>query len=122
MIGMLSFLMTPDAVNERLALTSSTLVAIVLYHISLVASVPATGYLTFIDKFMIATYVVVFFSLMISVLLMVYKNNDQMDKAEKLHLRTRWVIPFAWIILNVVVFVSELIIPYRQLILLGGGV
>jgi hypothetical protein len=122
LIGMLSFLMKPEAAGERLALTSSTLVAIVLYHISLVASVPATGYLTFIDKFMIGTYVVVFFALMISVLLMVYKNNEQMEKAEKLHQRTRWIIPASWVVLVVLVFVFELIIPYHNLVLLGGGV
>lgn len=122
LIGMLSFLMKVEAAGERLALTSSTLVAIVLYHISLIAGVPATGYLTFIDKFMIATYIVVFFALMISVLLMVYRNNNQMKSAEKLHRQTRWVVPAMWVILIGLVFIFELIIPYNNLMRLGGGV
>lgn len=121
LVGMLSFLMKPDAAGERLALTSSTLVAVVLYHISLVAGVPATGYLTFIDKFMIGTYAAVFFSLVTSVVLLVYKNNDQMGEAETLHRRTRWIIPLLWMFLMVSVFVVELILPYKQLLLAGGG-
>ncbi len=121
LIGMLSFLMKAEAAGERLALVSSTLVAIVLYHISLVSNVPATGYLTFVDKFMAATYVVFFLALMVCVLLLVYKNNEQMDKAERLHLRTRWIIPSLWVILIVYVFVFELVLPYKQLMLQGGG-
>jgi hypothetical protein len=121
LVGMLSFLLRIDDAKERLALTSSTLVAIVLYHISLVAGVPATGYLTFVDKFMVATYVVIFLSLMVSVLLMVYVNNEQTVRAEKLHLRTRWTIPALWILLMAYVFVFELTIPYSRLLLIGGG-
>jgi hypothetical protein len=121
LVGMLSYLLRVEDAKERLALTSSTLVAIVLYHISLVASVPATGYLTFVDKFMVATYVVIFLSLVVSVLLMVYVNNEQNDKAEKLHLRTRWTIPALWILLMAYVTIFHLMIPYNQLLLTGGG-
>jgi hypothetical protein len=121
LVGMLSYLLRVEDAKERLALTSSTLVAIVLYHISLVAGVPSTGYLTFVDKFMVATYVVIFLSLVVSVLLMVDVNNGQIDKAQKLHLRTRWTIPALWILLMVYVFIFQLIIPYNQLLLAGGG-
>jgi hypothetical protein len=121
MVGMLSYLMRVEDAGERLALTSSTLVAVVLYHISLVAGVPATGYLTFVDKFMIATYVVVFLSLAVSVQAMVYVNNGQKKKAEILHKRTRWTVPILWILLMAYVFLYHLIIPYNKLIQTGGG-
>lgn len=116
MIGMLSYLMKADATSERLALVSSTLVAIVLYHISLVAGVPATGYLTFIDKFMIWTYLIVFMSLVVSVMMMVYVNAGKQEKAERLHSWTRWVVPALWIASMAFVFIFELIIPYNQLL------
>ena len=115
-IGMLSYLMKADATGERLALVSSTLVAIVLYHISLVAGVPATGYLTFIDKFMVWTYLIVFLSLVVSVMMMVYVNAEKLEKAERLHARTRWLIPSLWIASMAYVFIFELIIPYNQLL------
>ena len=116
MIGMLSYLMKADATTERLALVSSTLVAIVLYHISLVSGVPATGYLTFIDKFMIWTYLIVFLSLVVSVIMMVYVNAGKQEKAERLHSWTRWVVPSLWIVIMTCVFIFELFIPYNQLL------
>jgi len=116
MVGMLSYLMKADATTERLALVSSTMVAIVLYHISLVAGVPATGYLTFIDKFMISTYLIVFLSLVVSVMMMVYVNAVHQEKAEHLHSWTRWLVPSFWIVIMAFVFIFELIIPYNQLL------
>ncbi|MBI3151350.1 MAG: hypothetical protein HYZ21_04415 [Chloroflexi bacterium] len=116
MIGMLSYLMKTNATTERLALVSSTLVAIVLYHISLVAGVPATGYLTFIDKFMIWTYLIVFLSLVVSVMMMVLVNEKKQEKAERLHAQTRWLVPLLWIAIMAYVFIFELIIPYKQLL------
>jgi len=70
---------------------------------------------------MVATYVVIFLSLVVSVLLMVYVNNGQNARAEKLHLRTRWTIPVLWILLMGYVFVFQLAIPYNRLLLIGGG-
>jgi hypothetical protein len=116
MIGMLSYLMKADATSERLALVSSTLVAIVLYHISLVSGVPATGYLTFIDKFMIWTYLTVFLSLVVSVLMMVLVNAGKQDIAARLHTRTRWLIPALWIASMAFVFIMNLIIPYHRML------
>ncbi len=121
MVGMLSYLLRVEDAKERLALTSSTLVAIVLYHISLVAGVPATGYLTFVDKFMVATYVVIFMSLVVSVWLMVLLDGDRRALADKIHLNTRWTVPLLWVLLMVYVFVFELILPYKQLLSAGGG-
>jgi hypothetical protein len=121
LVGMLSFLLRVDDAKERLALTSSTLVAIVLYHISVVAGVPATGYLTFVDKFMIATYVIIFLSLVVSVLLLVYVDTDRKEAAEKLHKRSRWTIPALWLVLMAYVFIFQLIVPYNKLLAIGGG-
>ena len=113
LIGMLSFLMKADAISERLALISSTLVAVVLYHISLVASVPATGYLTFTDKFMVWTYLIVFASLIVSVLMMIYSNAGKIELAERIHMRTRFLIPIVWVVIRVYVFAFDLFIPYN---------
>jgi hypothetical protein len=121
LVGMLSYLLRVEDVKERLALTSSTLVAIVLYHISLITSVPDTGYLSFVDKFMVATYIVIFLSLAVSVLIMVYMNNEQKARAQRLHLLTRWTIPALWLCLMAYVFIYQLIIPYKELLLTGGA-
>lgn len=121
MIGMLSFLMKVDAISERLALVSSTLVAVVLYHISLVASVPATGYLTFTDKFMVWTYIIVFAALIISVLMMIYSNAGKTEIAERIHKRTRLLIPIVWVVIMIYVFAADLFIPYNLMLSTDAG-
>jgi len=87
-----------------------------LYHISLVSGVPATGYLTFIDKFMIWTYLIVLLSLIVSVMMMVYVNAGKLENAERLHVRTRWLVPALWIASMAYVFIFDLIVPYNQLL------
>jgi len=81
----------------------------------------AAGYLTFVDKFMVVNYVVIFISLVVSVMLMVYFNNEENEKAKRLHLRTRWSVPLLWVFLMAYVFIFQLIIPYNNLLLAGGG-
>ena len=95
MVGMLSFLMKYDEIGERLALTSSTLVGAILYHLTLTASIPPVGYMTFADKFMLGNYVILFAALAVTVRLMLFVNADEHDKAKKLHNYTQWLIPAA---------------------------
>jgi hypothetical protein len=102
LVGLLSFIMSHDAAGERLALTSSTLVAAILYHISLNSAIPPVGYLTYADKFMIANYVIVSLSVGISAALMLLKDKNE-EVAKKLHVWTRWSVPLLWVILVAVV-------------------
>jgi SNF family Na+-dependent transporter len=104
---MLSFLMKHTDVSERLALTSSTLVGAILYHLTLTAGIPPVGYLTFADKFMVGNYVITFTALAVTVMLMWYANHDMGAKAIKLHNRTRWTIPALWVILMVTITALE---------------
>lgn len=115
LIGLLAFLMRHDESTERLALTSSTMLGIILYNLSITANLPAIGYMTFTDKFMIACYVTTFLSLLISVLLMVLINQGQHEQAQRLHRTTRWVVPSLWIIAMALVFILELFLPYRAM-------
>ena len=98
LVGLLSFIMRPEAAGERLALTSSTLVASILYHISLNSSIPPVGYLTYADKFMIANYLIVSLSVGISAALMLLKDGRG-KIAQTLHLWTRWSVPILWVLL-----------------------
>ncbi len=115
LIGLLAFLMRHDESTERLALTSSTMLGIILYNLSITANLPTIGYMTFTDKFMVACYVTTFLSLLISVLLMVLINQGQHEQAQRLHRTTRWVVPSLWIIAIALVFILELFAPYRAM-------
>ncbi len=116
MVGMLSFLMKYDEIGERLALTSSTLVGAILYHLTLTASIPPVGYMTFADKFMLANYVIVFAALAVTVRLMLYVNAEEHEKAKKLHKYTQWLIPTLWLGITVYLIVFGMSIPLWEYI------
>ena len=116
MVGMLSFLMKYDEIGERLALTSSTLVGAILFHLTLTASIPPVGYMTFADKFMLANYVILFAALAVTVRLMLFVNAEQHEKAQKLHVYTQWLIPALWLALTVYLIVFGMSIPLWEYI------
>ena len=116
MVGMLSFLMKYDEIGERLALTSSTLVGAILYHLTLTASIPPVGYMTFADKFMLANYVILFAALAVTVRLMLFVNSEEHDKAKKLHNYTQWLIPALWLAMTVYLIVFGMSIPLWEYI------
>jgi hypothetical protein len=116
MVGMLSFLMKYDEISERLALTSSTLVGAILYHLTLTSSIPPVGYMTFADKFMLSNYIIVFLALAVTVRLMLYVNAEEKEKALWLHNLTRWSIPGLWILSTVYLIVFGMSIPLSEYI------
>ena len=116
MVGMLSFLMKYDEIGERLALTSSTLVGAILFHLTLTASIPPVGYMTFADKFMLANYVILFAALAVTVRLMLFVNAEEHDKAKKLHRYTQWLIPALWFAMTVYLIVFGMSIPLWEYI------
>lgn len=116
LVGMLSFLMKYDEIGERLALTSSTLVGAILYHLTLTSSIPPVGYMTFADKFMLSNYVIVFLALAVTVRLMLYVNAEEKEKALRLHNLTRWSIPGLWILVTVYLIVFGMSIPLWEYI------
>lgn len=99
LVGFLSFLLSLDAAGERLTLTSSTLVALILFHISLNSSIPPHSSLTFADKFMIVNYVAISISIAVSAIMLVLRDAGNADSALGLNRWTRWVVPVLWALL-----------------------
>jgi hypothetical protein len=107
LVGMLSFFMQPSAAGERLALTSSTLVGSILYHLTITSTIPPVSYLTYADKFMIANYIVVSAAMAVSVALMWFRDTENANKANRLHQWTRIPIPVIWVISMIVITLME---------------
>jgi hypothetical protein len=103
LVGLLSFLMSPDTAAERLALTSSTLLALILFHINLNASLPPLNSLTYADKFMLVNYLTASIATAISAIILVLKDNDHVEAAKRLNGWTRWIVPPLWALLLLVV-------------------
>jgi hypothetical protein len=107
LVGLLSFLMRAESATERLALTSSTLVALILFHLNLNASIPPLNYLTYADKFMLINYLTAALSIGISAILLVLKDNDNLQAANKLNAWTRWLVPPLWALLLLAVTIQQ---------------
>jgi purine-cytosine permease-like protein len=65
---------------------------------TLTASVPPVGYLTYADQFMILQYVFITIALGIAIALFLLIGKENTEQAKKLHHMTRWVVPFLWVI------------------------
>lgn len=102
-VGMLSFLMQESEAADRLELTSATLAGAIFYHMTLTASIPPVGYLTYGDRFMILQYLFITASLGVAIALFLLQNEAEADEesqrlARQIHLNTRWTIPALWIV------------------------
>ncbi len=103
LIILCSFLIDIDKISTRLAMAGSSLVAAVMFHVSISNQIPPVGYLTFADKFMILTYMVLLFSFMLNILILELQERKQIDLAEKIHRKTEYsaffIVPFIYLLL-----------------------
>jgi hypothetical protein len=97
-VGMLSFLLSYDDVEDRLNLASGTLASAIFYHMTLTSSIPPVGYLTFADRFMLLQYMVISLVLAVSIASMILINKDKHDLAKRIHAITRWAVPLIWVV------------------------
>jgi len=104
-VGMLSFLMKPEAAVDRIELTSATLASAIFYHLTLTASIPPVGYLTYGDRFMILQYIFITISLGVAVSLFLLQpgEGEEVDEGkqaivEQIHGMTRWTVPLLWVV------------------------
>jgi hypothetical protein len=102
LVLLFSFILDPDKVTTRLGMAGSTLVASVMFHVSITNQIPPVGYLTFADKFMLITYMVVLTTFFINVLLVHYQETKNKRLVQELHTRTEYsmliFVPLAYLI------------------------
>jgi len=100
-----SFVLDPDKITTRLAMVGSALVASVMFHVSLANQLPPTGYLTFIDKFMVLTYFVVLLSFVFNVFLLEMQEQKKEALVKKLHGYTEFTMFILVPILYAILFI-----------------
>jgi hypothetical protein len=102
LIVLFSFLMDPDKITTRLSLVTSSLVASVMFHISIANQIPPVGYLTTADKFMVLTYIILLFSAILNVIMLELLEQKKTALVEKIHRRSEYsafvVVPIAYIL------------------------
>jgi len=103
-VTMLTLVLTADKVTTRLSLNISTLLASVMFHLNSTSSIPPVGYLTFADKFMITTYVILVTVLFSGILLMRHTEKKDEAKAYKIYRYSLISIPILTILLYTILF------------------
>ncbi len=98
-----TYIIDPDKVAQRITMVSSGLVAAVMFHVSINNQIPAVGYLTFADKFMILTYFVILLSFIIAIALLELQEQKKTALVEKLHKTTEYLmfilVPLMYVLL-----------------------
>lgn len=103
-----TYVIDPDKVAQRITMVSSSLVAAVMFHVSINNQIPPVGYLTFADKFMILTYFVLLLSFIIAIVLLEFQEQKKMVLVEKIHKTTEYfmfvLVPLLYLLLFYVFF------------------
>ena len=102
LIMLSSFVLDPDKITNRLTMVGSTLVASVMFHVSIANQIPPVSYLTFIDKFMILTYFITLLSFIFNVFLLEMHEEKKDKIVQKLHRYTEFtmfiVVPLIYVL------------------------
>lgn len=93
LIGLLSLLLRPDKVAARLGLNTSTLLGAVMFHLAVTSQIPPVGYLTFADKFMLASYLVLGLALLSTIFLMRHSDKKEEALAENIYRKSLLFLP-----------------------------
>jgi hypothetical protein len=100
LIVLFSFIIDPDKIPTRLGVVGSSLVGVVMFHVSIINQIPPVGYLTFADKFMLVSYAIILGSFMLNALMLELQELKRLEAVNKLHSFTEYsvfyIVPFIY--------------------------
>ena len=109
-VGLLALGLRADLGTQRLTVSTSALVAMVLFHISLRAGLPPVGYFTFADRFVIIGYVALAMIIVLAMLILNRLHAGDAAGAEHVRRTAGWAVPTMWVgleAINVAVMLTE---------------
>ncbi|MEM0465761.1 MAG: hypothetical protein QXW97_03620 [Candidatus Pacearchaeota archaeon] len=80
-----SYVLDSDKILTRITMVGSSLVASVMFHVSLANQIPPVGYLTFMDKFMVLTYFIILLSFFYNVISLELYEKKKTELVNKIH-------------------------------------
>jgi hypothetical protein len=102
LIMMLTLLLKPKSASARLTASTGALMTLVMFHLSSTSALPPLGYLTRMDKFMIANYFVYLVNIVFAVAIVRLDERKNERGAELAYLTALGAVPgvtlLAWII------------------------
>jgi len=88
----------PDKITTRITLHSSFLIAAVMFHVTLGSQLPPLGYLTVADKFMLAAYIPLSFSLLSDIVVLELTEEGDKRFVRTVHRASGAISVAMWII------------------------
>jgi len=104
LVSLLSLLFKGDRVSTRITVNSTMLLATILLHLRMEEGLPSISYLTFADEFMVLTYVILIAVLISGVLLALYSERKDYQRANDIYKYSLRIIPIITIALYIVLF------------------
>lgn len=106
LIAFVALLVTVEKADSRVGMNTAMLIASVMFHLNITNQLPAAAYLTIADKVMIATYLTIVLSLLLSVMMMRLVQIERVDEARRLRALAFKVVPgFAAVAYAAIAFV-----------------
>jgi len=90
LVVLFTFVIDPDKITTRITMLGSMLIAAVMFHVAIAGQIPPVGYLTFADKFMALTYVILVSSFMVTIAILQLTETKRNEIAMKLHRYTEF--------------------------------
>lgn len=88
-----TLLLKPTSAISRLAAATGGLMTVVMFQVGQIASLPPIGYLTRLDKFMVATYVAFLVNIAFAVLILRASERGEQERAERIHTAAMGAVP-----------------------------
>ncbi len=105
LIVLFSLLLGTAHIPEILAMSGSSLIATVMFHISISNQIPPIGYLTFADKFMIVTYIIILTTFVINTFMLGLIEKKKIKLADTIHKYAKYNIFIMAVLLFIILFV-----------------
>jgi hypothetical protein len=99
-----TLILKPKSAAGRLGTATGGLMSVVMFHLSATSSLPPMGYLTLMDKFMIATYLVYVVNIAFSVAMVRFEEKKTEKWSELMYLAAAGAVPGVALIAWVAVF------------------
>jgi len=103
-VALISFLIKPTEFGARLGLNVTTLLTAVAFQINLTAGIPQFGFLTLADRLMISVYIVLTYSLFVTVSLAAIKDERGARVVRRLNEISALLVPLVMVILVTIDF------------------
>ena len=88
-----TLLLKPKSAAGRLSAATGGLMTVVMFHLSATSSLPPLGYLTRLDKFMVATYLVYLVNIAFAVAIVRFDEKKNEKRAELAYLAAGGAVP-----------------------------